>query len=103
MGHFRESSGSAEPRSHNAVVAAVGQGRADWGIAIAPAARAAGLGFLPLQEEDYDFVVPRNRLSREPVQAFKALLGREDGRAALVWLGFVQRAGAIRSSIGLEA
>jgi putative molybdopterin biosynthesis protein len=93
----------AEPRSHNAVVAAVAQGRADWGVAIAPAATAAGLGFLPLQEEEYDFVVPRTRLSREPVQAFKALLEREDVQVALASMGFIQRAGEIRSSRGLEA
>ena len=33
-----------QPRSHNAVAAAVAQGRADWGMTIAPVARAYGLG-----------------------------------------------------------
>ena len=37
---------AVEPRSHNAVAAAVAQGRADWGLAIAPvAAELYGLGF----------------------------------------------------------
>ena len=36
-----------QPRSHNAVAAAVAQGRADWGVTIEPIARAAGLGFIP--------------------------------------------------------
>jgi hypothetical protein len=40
-----------QARSHNAVAAAVAQGRADWGVAIAPVARDYGLGFLPLIEE----------------------------------------------------
>src|SRR5262249_43076712 len=47
-----------EARSHNAVAAAVALGRADWGVAIRTVAADAGLGFLPLQEEEYDFVVP---------------------------------------------
>ena len=46
-------------KSHNAVAAAVAQGRADWGVAIATVAEGAGLGFLPLQEEQFDFVIPR--------------------------------------------
>src|SRR5262249_19563852 len=37
-----------QPRSHNAVAAAIGQSRADWGVAIEPVARLYGLGFLPL-------------------------------------------------------
>ena len=50
-----------QPRSHNAVAAAVAQGRADWGLAIRSVAEQAGLGFLPLTEEHYDFVVPQAR------------------------------------------
>ena len=46
-----------QPRSHNAVAAAVAQHRADWGMTIAPVAHAAGLGFIPLAEEHYDFAL----------------------------------------------
>ena len=46
-----------QPRSHNAVAAAVAQNRADWGMTIAPVAQAAGLGFIPLAEEHYDFAL----------------------------------------------
>ena len=46
-----------QPRSHNAVAAAVAQGRADWGMTIAPVARASDLGFIPFAEEHYDFAV----------------------------------------------
>src|SRR5215469_1150592 len=37
-----------QPRSHNAIAAAIAQYRADWGLAIAPVARLYGLGFLPI-------------------------------------------------------
>ncbi len=77
-----------QTKSHNAVAAAVSQGRADWGVAIDTVARAYGLGFLPLQEEDYDFVVPESRWDREPLQRFRALLGEEAIRKHLRGLGF---------------
>ena len=58
LGSVRPEGYRAQPRSHNAVAvaAAVAQGRADWGVAIETVARQYGLGFLPLQEERYDFV-----------------------------------------------
>lgn len=52
-----------QPRSHNAVAAAIAQGRADWGVAIKPVADALDLGFIPLADEHYDFAIhatPRN-------------------------------------------
>jgi putative molybdopterin biosynthesis protein len=60
-----------QPRSHNAVVAAVAQGRADWGVAIAPAARPLGLGFIPLAEEHYDFAVARDPRRPDVVARFE--------------------------------
>jgi putative molybdopterin biosynthesis protein len=77
-----------EARSHNAVAAAVAQGRADWGVAIAPVAAGVGLGFIPLQEEHYDFIVPRGRLERPGVKAFGDLLDRKDTRQVLAAMGF---------------
>ncbi|MBI1913557.1 MAG: molybdopterin biosynthesis protein [Planctomycetes bacterium] len=77
-----------EARTHNAVGAAVAQGRADWGVALGPVARAAGLGFLPLQEEQYDFVVPRTRLDRPAVVAFRRLLQRKEVSEGLQAIGF---------------
>jgi putative molybdopterin biosynthesis protein len=75
-----------EARSHNAVAAA--QGRADWGVAIATVAADAGLGFLPLQEEHYDFVVPQSRWERPAVAAFRTMLAEEATQAALERIGF---------------
>jgi putative molybdopterin biosynthesis protein len=77
-----------QPRSHNAVAAAVAQGRADWGVTIAPVARAAGLGFLPLAEEHYDFALVRRRRDRPAVRAFLAALQGEAQRMALREAGF---------------
>jgi putative molybdopterin biosynthesis protein len=79
---------SNQARTHNAVAAAVAQGRADWGIAISPVASAYGLGFLPLQDEHYDFVVPRERLRRGAVRRFVELLQDHSVRADLARLGF---------------
>jgi putative molybdopterin biosynthesis protein len=77
-----------QPRSHNAVAAAVAQHRADWGMTIAPVAHAAGLGFIPLAEEHYDFALVSARRDRPAVRAFLDALGSEQGRAALVGAGF---------------
>jgi putative molybdopterin biosynthesis protein len=87
LGSARPAGYLAEARSHNAAAAAVAQGRADWGVAIASVAEAYGLGFVPVQAEQYDFVVPRHRLNRPGVQAFRALLHDETARHALAALG----------------
>jgi putative molybdopterin biosynthesis protein len=78
----------SQPKSHNAVAVAVAQNRADWGIAIESVARQYGLGFIPVQDEHYDFVVPKMRLDRAPVQRFRALLDGTSVREALALLGF---------------
>jgi putative molybdopterin biosynthesis protein len=65
---------SNQPRSHNAVAAAVAQGRADWGIAIEPVAKLYGLGFLPIAPEHYDFLLVEARRERPAVRAFLAAL-----------------------------
>ena len=77
-----------QPRSHNAVAAAVAQHRADWGMTIAPVAHAAGLGFIPYAEEHYDFALVKARKQRPAVQAFLDALASEAGRRALEQAGF---------------
>lgn len=77
-----------QPKSHNAVAAAVAQGRADWGLAIAPVARDYGLGFLPLAAEHYDFAVVAARRAAPGVAAFVAALDDPAVLAALSRLGF---------------
>ncbi len=78
----------SQPKSHNAVAAAVAQGRADWGVTIESVARQYDLGFAPVQDEHYDFAVPKARLERAPVQRFCAVLEDAALRAALARLGF---------------
>ena len=77
-----------QTKSHNAVAVAVAQQRADWGLAIDTVARQYGLGFIPVQEERYDFAIPKARLERAPVKAFIALLQSTAARDALRKLGF---------------
>ncbi|MFI5017547.1 MAG: substrate-binding domain-containing protein, partial [Dongiales bacterium] len=78
----------SQPKSHNAVAVAVAQNRADWGVAIESMARQYDLGFLPLQDEHYDFAVPKARFDRPAVQRFRAVLQDATVRAALTALGF---------------
>ncbi len=77
-----------QPKSHSAVAAAIAQHRADWGMTIAPVAHAAGLGFIPLAEEHYDFALVTARKNRPAVQAFLKALASEEARAALEQAGF---------------
>lgn len=75
-------------RSHNAVAAAIAQGRADWGIAIEGVAKRKGLGFLPIEAEQFDFVIPASRRHLPAVAEFVALLSRPDVAKRLAELGF---------------
>ena len=77
-----------QPRSHNAVAAAVAQGRADWGVAIKPVAQAYGLGFIALSQEHYDFALVSERKNQSGVQAFLSSLASNETREALRAIGF---------------
>jgi putative molybdopterin biosynthesis protein len=88
LGDHRPAGYGTQTKSHNAVAVAVSQKRADWGIAIDTVARQYGLGFIPIQEEQYDFIVPTARLERPAVRAFRALLNDAGAREALRVLGF---------------
>jgi putative molybdopterin biosynthesis protein len=76
-----------QPKSHNAVAAAIAQGRADWGLAIEPVARMYGLGFLPVAPEHYDFLLAESRRERPAVQAFLAVLRDEATRERIRAMG----------------
>jgi molybdopterin molybdotransferase/putative molybdopterin biosynthesis protein len=78
---------SNQPRSHNAVAAAVAQRRADWGIAIESVARLYGLAFIPIAPEDYDFLLVESRRERPAVAAFVAALRDESVREKIRALG----------------
>jgi len=89
-----------QPRSHNAVAAAVAQNRADWGVAIEPVARAYGLGFLPIGEEHYDFAIPLARQDDAAVKSFIEAISHEDVVKGLRNLGFAPAADAARCEAG---
>jgi putative molybdopterin biosynthesis protein len=76
-----------QPKSHNAVAAAIAQGRADWGIAIANVAKLYGLAFLPIAPEHFDFLVVESRRSRPAIQAFLAALSESGVRKEIMALG----------------
>ena len=79
---------AVQARNHNAVAAAVSQGRADWGLAIRTVADQADLGFLPLTEEQYDFVTPNSRAAMPAVRSIMKLLADPDVRDHLAGMGF---------------
>ena len=78
---------AVQPRNHNAVAAAVAQERADWGVTLETIAQQAGLGFIPVQHEQYDFVAPASRRVRPGVTALRTLLAEPSTRDALMRLG----------------
>jgi putative molybdopterin biosynthesis protein len=87
LGGARPPGYSNQPRSHNAVAAAVAQSRSDWGIAISSVAAMYGLGFLPIAPEEYDFLLPDSRRDRPAVQAFLAALRDDTVREKIRALG----------------
>ncbi len=79
----------AQARSHNAVAAAVAQGRADWGVTLDVLATANGLGFAFLREERYELVARDAVIDDPAVVALRAALTGDAGRAVLQGMGFV--------------
>jgi putative molybdopterin biosynthesis protein len=63
-----------EAKSHTSVAVAVLQGNADIGMGIRTVAERYGLDFIPIALENYDFVVRKERLQRQPIQDFFAIL-----------------------------
>jgi putative molybdopterin biosynthesis protein len=69
-----------EAKTHDAVAYAVATGRADAGVGIRSAAKLYGLDFVPLGAEEYDFLIPKERLGKTSVRDFlKVLKSREFG------------------------
>ena len=79
---------AVQSRSHNAVAASIAQGRSDWGVAIETVAQQHGLGFLPLRDEQYDFVVRKAHITTA-ITAFQELLQSPSAIRKLDELGFL--------------
>ena len=72
--------------SHAAVAQTIAAGLADAGLGIEAAARARGLDFVPLMEEDYRLVCLKSALDTPAVLALRALLQSEAWQQALAAL-----------------
>jgi putative molybdopterin biosynthesis protein len=81
-----------QPKTHNAVAAAIEQERADWGVGIEPVAKLYQLGFIPVAPEQYDFLVVERRSDRPAVKAFLAALRDDKTRAQIVARGMTPSA-----------
>jgi putative molybdopterin biosynthesis protein len=79
---------AVEPRSHNAVAAAVASGRADWGVGSETVVGHYDLGFIPIRLERYDFAIPEARWDRSAVVAFREALADPGTRSRLEQLRF---------------
>lgn len=77
----------AEAATHMAVAAQVAGGEADCGMGVYSAAHAMGLDFIPVGEEEYDFVMRPETLDMPEIKSFIRLLGSDEFRAKLDELG----------------
>jgi putative molybdopterin biosynthesis protein len=85
--------------SHIAVAAAIASGSADAGIGIEAAARAYGLDFIALTQEDYFLVCLRDALDEPPVGKLREVLGGDAwGKTLRGLAGYAQeRSGEVLS------
>ncbi len=72
-----------EAKSHSAVAAAVAQGRADVGLGIRTVAYFYGLGFIPIADESYDFLIPVSSAGKDVVKRFLEVLRSKEFQADL--------------------
>jgi len=63
-----------EAKSHNAVAIAIKNGIADVGIGIKTVARLYNLDFIPIAEENYDFLIRRSSMRKGAVEEFLKIL-----------------------------
>jgi len=76
-----------EVATHGAAAQAVADGAADVALGIMAAARARGLDFVPLLEERYDLVTPREHYESELLAPLLALLHDEEFKRSVDRLG----------------
>ena len=72
-----------EEYTHLGVAAAIASGRADCGLGIAAAAQALDLDFVPLFQERYDLVIPKQFADDELLAPLFSLLADSDFRKAV--------------------
>jgi putative molybdopterin biosynthesis protein len=72
-----------EAKSHSAVAASVAMGKADVGVGINAVAERYRLDFLPVADEEYDFLVKSERRDKPAVKLFLEALGTSEFRERL--------------------
>ncbi|WP_460486889.1 substrate-binding domain-containing protein [Curvibacter fontanus] len=88
--------------SHAAVAQAIAAGQADAGLGIEAAARARGLDFVPLVQEDYHLVCLKSALDEPAVQALCTVLQDEDWLQQLQLLPGYQAAGRMGAVLAMS-
>ena len=94
-----------EEYTHLAVAAAVQAGRADAGLGILPAARAMGLDFIPLFDEQYDLVIPNDFYESELLAPMLSMIRSPDFQAEVQSLGGYDTSemGTLRATLPVSA
>jgi putative molybdopterin biosynthesis protein len=77
---------SREMNTHMMVASAVKSGSCDVGIGVLSAAAMMDLDFIPIGDEEYDFVVKRESLSDPRIQLFIQILKSDEFKEALIQL-----------------
>ena len=72
-----------EAKTHSSVAVAVLSGKADAGLGIKTVATQYGLDFIPLRAEEYDFLIPKDRLEKDAVRKFIEKLKSDDFKREL--------------------
>ncbi|MFZ2096550.1 MAG: molybdopterin biosynthesis protein [Anaerolineales bacterium] len=75
-----------EEYTHLAIAAAIASGRADCGLGIAAAAQALDLDFVPLYQERYDLVIPRQYFESPLLEPLLRILSDPEFKQAVVSL-----------------
>jgi putative molybdopterin biosynthesis protein len=70
-----------------AVAVAVLSGAADAGLGIYAAARALGLGFIPVVTEQYDLVIPERHFATDKIQVLLETINSADFQNRVTALG----------------
>ncbi|MCS7144333.1 MAG: molybdopterin biosynthesis protein [Archaeoglobaceae archaeon] len=67
-----------EAKTHDAVAISIATGKADVGLGIKSVAKIYGLDFIPLRAEEFDFLIPKDRLRKNSVERFLECLQSEE-------------------------
>lgn len=76
-----------EAKTHDAVAIAVATQKADVGLGIKTVANLYNLDFIPLRSEEYDFLIPKDRLEKWSVKKFLEVLRSEEFAKKLEKIG----------------